>query len=54
MDVPNPGILSVSFKEGTSGFANRVILKAKSAIFMEKVESQSENDGGEKIEVGSE
>ena len=51
MDVPNPGILKVSFKEGTSGFANRIILKTNSVIFMAKEESQSENDAGEKIEV---
>jgi hypothetical protein len=53
MDVPNPGILNVSFKEGTSGFANRVVLKAVSTIFRKKGESQAENSGEEKIEVES-
>ena len=44
LDVPNPGILNISFREGTSGFAHGGVLKANSAIFIERVEPHPDED----------
>jgi hypothetical protein len=38
MDIPNPGILNVTFSQGTSGFANCKVLTAKSGIVLPEPE----------------
>lgn len=54
MDAPNPGILNVSFGEGTTGFAGGIVLKAKSAVFIERQDAEtiSEDTGSGEVASG--